>query len=145
MARGATTRWALVATAAIGLGLMGLAAAFVSLLSSKQWCAQSLGAGKYIADLTKEGDAVTLVGGCYGLLTLQIKSLATPFMITIGALALCLIVLVVVVMADARLQIQASKDGVSGNVSGANAAEGAQAATDAAQAVTDVISTEGKI
>jgi hypothetical protein len=109
-------------------------------LSGPGWCRTALGAEKV------SGTDGTIKGldACVGLLTIQLRSLATNSHILFGVVALCLLVLIVIVIAGAKLELQASDTGVKVNMSSAtDAAAAAQAATDAgtqaAQAKTDEI------
>lgn len=68
-------------------------------LSGPGWCRTALGAEKASStDGTIKG-----LDACVGLLTIQLRSLATNSHILFGSLALCLVTLIVVVIAGARL------------------------------------------
>lgn len=101
-------------------------------LAGPTWCARAIGADK--ADANSHVDAA---GSCIGLLTIQLKSLATNSHILLGSLALCLLTLIVVVIAGAKLAGKAF--GGELNIAQGDAAAGAQAATDSAQATADEI------
>jgi uncharacterized membrane protein len=81
-------------------------------LSGPGWCRTALGAEKSSAtDGTIKG-----LDACVGLLTIQLKSLATNSHILFGVVALCLLTLIVIVIAGGRLSLAASKTGVSANI-----------------------------
>lgn len=99
-------------------------------LAGPTWCSRAIGADK--ADANSHVDAAS---SCIGLLTIQLKSLATNSHILLGSLALCLLTLIVVVIAGAKLAGKFA----GGELNIDSAAAGAQAATNSAQATTDVL------
>lgn len=105
-------------------------------LSGPGWCATALGAGKASS---ADGSPIKGLEACTGLLTIQLKSLATNSHILFGVIALCLAVLVVIVLADGHLAFKASKEGVDADIGksarAAGAAETATAAVDTATAI----------
>lgn len=112
------------------------------LLAGKDWCARALGAAKYA-----DGPPEFAVGGCFNLLNQQVEALAWNSHIVLAVMALCLLVLMVIVVSGGHLSFSASKAGISGNLGGGDGGpetpvEGAQAATDAAQQVTDQLAEE---
>jgi len=82
-------------------------------LSGPGWCATALGAGKASAG----SEPIKGLEACVGLLTVQLNSLSTNSHILLVTIALCLLVLMVVVIAQAHLEFRAGPDGVSGNMS----------------------------
>ena len=78
---------------------------------------------------------------CIGLLTKQVNFMGWSHMIGMGVIALCLGVLVVIVLAGAKLELQASKDGVSIKTS-KDAKEAAQDVANAAQEEADMYYTD---
>lgn len=67
-------------------------------LSGPGWCRTALGAEQASStDGTIKG-----LDACVGLLTIQLKSLATNSHILLGTVALCLLVLIVIVVAGAK-------------------------------------------
>lgn len=93
--------------------LIYLSSRLVDILAARDWCAQAIGADKATNGLPGGVDALT---ACVGLLTLQVKALAMDSHIAIGTLALCLAVLVVVVIANARIEGKAGPEGLSGGI-----------------------------
>lgn len=107
----------------------------IDVLSGPGWCKTALGAEQ--ASST-EG-TVKGLDACVGLLTIQLKSLATNSYILHGALALCLLVLMVIVVAGGRLDFSVSKTGASANI---GRAEAADAVAGAAEKKADEIKAE---
>lgn len=86
-------------------------------LSGPGWCRTALGAEKSSpTDGTIKG-----LDACVGLLTIQLKSLATNSHILFGVVALCLLVLIVIVIAGARLEADVSREGAKLNMSPSDA------------------------
>lgn len=67
-------------------------------LAGPTWCARAIGADKAAPD-----SKIDAASSCIGLLTIQLKSLAMNSHILLGSLALCLLTLIVVVIAGAKL------------------------------------------
>jgi hypothetical protein len=67
-------------------------------LSGPGWCRTALGAEK---SSTTDG-TIKGLDACVGLLTIQLKSLATNSHILLGSVALCLSVLIIIVIAGAK-------------------------------------------
>jgi hypothetical protein len=129
--------FAVVCVAVTSAFVMLMSFRLLNVLSGPGWCATALGAGKASsAEGTVKG-----LDACVGLLTIQLKSLATNSYIFGGVVALCLLTLIVIVIAGARLDLKANTPGGGGgeiNISpGAPAA--AQAVASSAQATADVI------
>lgn len=104
-------------------------------LAGPGWCRTALGAEKASAtDGTIKG-----LDACVGLLTIQLRSLATNSHILFGVVALCLLVLIVIVIAGARLEASVNKEGGSVNIAPKDAPEAAQTVADAAQGQADQI------
>ena len=105
-------------------------------LAGPGWCKTALGAEKI------SGKDATIQGleACVDLLKIQLGSLSTNSHILFGSLALCLVTLIVVVIAGARLAGK-FKDAEL-NIGRDAAAAGAQATAEAAQETADAI-TEG--
>lgn len=101
------------------------------LLADRSWCFTALGAGK--------GTGTDAFTACVGLLTIQIKALAENSVIFVGVIALCLLVLIVVVVAEGKLTFKASKDGIDADIGkGPAAAQAvAGAAADKAEEITE--------
>ena len=114
--------------------VMWLASWVIGVLAGPGWCRTALGAEKV------SGSDGTIKGldACVGLLTIQLRALATNSFIMLGVMAMSLLVLVVVVIAGARLDLKASATGVEANMSG-DAPEAAQTVADKAQDAADVI------
>jgi hypothetical protein len=106
----------------------------IQTLSGPGWCATALGAGK-----ASPGSApIKGLEACVGLLTIQLKALADNSFVFGGVIALCLLTLIVIVIAGARLDLKANRDGVEANMS-RDAPQAAQAVADSAQSTADVI------
>ena len=80
----------------------------IGLLADRSWCFTALGAGK--------GTGVDAFTACVGLLTIQIKALAENSLIFAGVMAMCLFTLIVVVVAQAKVSLEASKDSIKTNI-----------------------------
>ena len=81
-------------------------------LSGPGWCRTALGAEQASpTDGTIKG-----LDACVGLLTIQLKSLATNSHILFGVVAMCLLVLIVIVVAGGRLSLKASAEGVETDI-----------------------------
>lgn len=114
--------------------VMWLASWVIGVLAGPGWCRTALGAEKV------SGSDGTIKGldACVGLLTIQLKALATNSYIMLGVMALSLLVLIVVVIAGAKLDLKVDRDGVAANIS-ADTAKAAQAVADAATDKADEI------
>jgi uncharacterized membrane protein len=104
--------FAVLIVAVIAVYIMWMGYRLNETLSGPGWCRTALGAEKSSAtDGTIKG-----LDACVGLLTIQLKSLATNSHILFGVVALCLLTLIVIVIAGGRLSLAASKTGVSANI-----------------------------
>jgi hypothetical protein len=124
---------ALVFVGVTAVYVMVMAYRLSEMLSGPNWCARALGAEKASPGMTIKG-----LEACIDLLKIQLKAGATNSHILFGTIALCLGVLIVVVIAGARMAFKATKEGLEGNVSrdGPAAAEHvAEAADNAADEV----------
>lgn len=129
--------WALAAVLVSSAVLIALIFWLVWLLGVSDWCGRALGAAKYVT-----GRPDYAINDCFELLKMQIKALAEPLLIAVLALAGCLGVLVVIVLANGRLSFK-TPGGVEGNVSrdvGSAAQTVAAAAQDKADDITDAAS-----
>lgn len=70
----------------------------IDILSSPGWCAKAIQ-----ADRITPGDTFTGLTACVDLLKMQVGSLSNALLMMVGTFALCLGVLVVIVIAGARL------------------------------------------
>lgn len=70
----------------------------IDLLSSPGWCAKAIQ-----AERITPGDTFVGLTGCIDILKIQLNALAKVLLINSGTFALCLVVLVVIVVAGARL------------------------------------------
>lgn len=129
----AIRRWALIAVGVTSAALIGFGAWLIYLLGDTDWCGRAVGASK-----TADARPEYAVGGCFSLLNQQVTALSINSFIALGTLALCLAVLVVIVLAGAKLDFKASKDGVEANVSH-DAADAADAMVGAAVDKADEI------
>lgn len=119
--------------------VMWLSSWVIGVLAGPGWCRTALGAEKV------SGSDGTIKGldACVGLLTIQLKALATNSYIMLGVIALSLLVLIVVVIAGARLDLKVSKDGVDANIS-ADAAKVAEKVAEDGKAALDQSVSEVK-
>jgi hypothetical protein len=125
--------WALVAVAVSSAFTIGMAVWLVLILSAQDWCTRALGAAKYAT-----GRPANAIDACFSLMNVQVDTLGKALLIVIGVQALSLLVLVVIILAGGRLSFNASRDGVSADISRDEAAQRvADAAVDEAQAVKD--------
>lgn len=90
--------FALVCVAATSAFLGYLALLLIDTLASPQWCSKALQAERITAK-----DSFVGLTACVDLLKIQLRSLAINSQIVIGTFALCLGVLIVIVIAGARL------------------------------------------
>lgn len=103
---------ALVCVAVTSAFLMWMAYRVNDTLSGPGWCRTALGAEK----ASPTDGAIKGLDACVGLLTIQLKALATNSHILFGILALCLLVLIVIVIAGGKLNFSASASGVNANM-----------------------------
>lgn len=106
--------FALVCVAVASAYLIYLSNWLVHTLAERDWCYTAIG-----AERAAPGSNLDALTACVGLLTLQVKALALDSHIAIGTMALCLAVLVVVVIANARIEGKAGPTGVEGKIGGA--------------------------
>ncbi|MFL6728069.1 MAG: hypothetical protein ACJ8FS_16375 [Sphingomicrobium sp.] len=105
-------RWVAVICVAITSAYVMLMGYWINdTLAGPLWCSRAIGADK--VDTNSKVDAAT---ACVSLLTIQLKSLATNSHILFGVVALCLLTLIVIVVAGARLDFKASKEGIEGHM-----------------------------
>jgi hypothetical protein len=76
-------------------------------LSGPGWCRTALGAEQ----ASNSNGVIKGLDACVGLLTIQIKSIATNSHILFGVVALCLAVLIVIVIAGGKVDVEASREG----------------------------------
>lgn len=129
-----------VAIIAVYIGYMGYR--LNETLSGPGWCRTALGAEKASStDGTIKG-----LDACVGLLTIQLKSLATNTHILFGSLALCLLTLIVIVIAKGKLDVDLPKKFGGGglHLSENGAAPAAQAVAAVAKDKADEITQEAK-
>lgn len=123
--------FALICVAVTSGYVMFMGWRLVETLSSPGWCNRALN-----ADKIAPSSGFDALEACVGLLTIQLKSLATNSHIFAGVIALCLLALMVIVVAGGHLSL-ASKLG-SVNV-GADPVQAAQAVADEAQVAADAV------
>jgi hypothetical protein len=102
--------FALGCVAVTSLFVMWMIWWLTGLLADRSWCFTALGAGA--------GSGADGFTACVGLLTIQIKALATNSVILVGVIAMCLLALMVIVVAQGKLSLKASKDGIETDISG---------------------------
>jgi hypothetical protein len=126
--------FAVICVGVTSVFVMVMSNKLTNILSSPEWCGKALQAEK-ISSQNFGG-----LTACVDLLKIQLVSVSHVSLIYAGVIALCLLTLIVIVIAGARLDLKASATGIEANMdqSGA-AAAGAQAATDSAQATASAI------
>ena len=102
--------FALACVAVTSVFIMWMIWWLTGLLSDRSWCFTALGAG---SGTGAGSDGFT---ACVGLLTIQIKALAESNLIMVGVIALCLLVLMVIVVAQGKLALDVSKDSAKVNL-----------------------------
>lgn len=127
---------ALVCVAIITGYLMYMAYWMTEVLAGQGWCAKAIGADRAAADSTSKID---IAASCVGLLTIQLRSLATNSHILFGMFALSLLVLIVIVIAGGRLNFAVSKTGASGSIGKDEVDEAVQVVADEAQEAADKV------
>lgn len=90
--------FAVVCVAVIAAYVMWMGYRLNETLSGPGWCRTALGAEK----VSSTDGTIKGLDACVGLLTVQLKSLATNSHILFGVVAMCLLVLIVIVVAGAR-------------------------------------------
>lgn len=95
--------FAVVCVAGIAIYIGWMANKINEILSGPGWCRVALGAEKASPD-NAEG-TIKGLQACVGLLTIQLKSLATNSHILFGSLALCLVTLIVIVIAKGKADV----------------------------------------
>lgn len=127
--------FAVVCVAVTSVFVMRMSYDLIQILASPGWCSKAIQAERITPGNTFQG-----LIGCIDILKLQVGSLATNALVYGGVIALCLLTLIVIVIAGARLDLKASATGFEANMDQTGAAAaGAQAATDSAQHTADVI------
>lgn len=85
-----------------------------TLIADPAWCQRIVAAAKTSEQIE------SAFGGCFSLMSQQLSAIAINSHVDTGVLALCLAVLTVIVLASGKLSFSAGKDGVSGNIGGAD-------------------------
>lgn len=104
--------FAVLCVAVTSLFVMWMSFRLLNVLSGPGWCATAFGAGKVAGTEPVKG-----LDACVGMLTIQLKSLATNSYIFGGVIALCLLTLIVIVIAGGKLSVDASATGVKADIS----------------------------
>lgn len=131
--------FAVFCVAVISAYIMWMGWRLSGILASPGWCNRALTADKIDAD--SKFDALQ---ACIGLLTIQVKSVATVTFIYAAVIALCLLTLIVIVIAGGKLSLSASRSGVNANIGKDDVGQAAQAVADEAQDAADAIRTSAK-
>lgn len=129
--------FALVCVAATSIFFGYLAIHLIGILQSPDWCGRAIQANR----ITPASNFVGLTG-CMDLLKMQVGALAKALLIVIGTFALCLGVLMVIVVAGARLAGKLFGNDI--DVSRQDAPQAAQTVADAAQGQADEIAGQGQ-
>lgn len=103
---------AVAVVAIISAYIMFMGYRLIEILASPGWCAKAIAGEK----LTGTDQKIDLAAACVGLLTVQLKAVATNSHVYAGTLAMCLLVLIVIVIAGGKLSLSASKSGVNANI-----------------------------
>lgn len=112
-------KWSVVLVGATSVFLMGLLLWQTMILSQGQWCNRALAAEKLTPDydhLTGGDIKIDAMTACISLLTKQVNFIGWAHLIAVGVIALSLGVLVVIVLAGARIELEASKSGLKTKV-----------------------------
>ena len=133
--RNPVSSFAVLCVAATGVFLAYMAFWQTQILSSPDWCNRAMK-----AEQLQEGSRLDAALACVGLQKIQIEAIAFDSHINHSAFALVLTVLIVVVIAGARLAFKLSEKGLEGNMSRQDKpAAAAQDTADAAQDKADEI------
>lgn len=81
-----------------------------NIVAGSDWCDRALGASKGVVRTLEAS------GACFNLLNKQLDAVAFNSKIDSGVQALCLLVLVVIVLAGGKLQLAASKAGLTAGI-----------------------------
>jgi hypothetical protein len=131
--RNSIRTYALVAVSLTSVGLIGFSIWLIYLLGVSDWCGRAVGAAK------STDRPEFAVSGCFTLLQQQVSALTINSFISLGTLALCLAVLVVIVIAGGKLSFKASAVGGIDVDMGSDPGAAAQVVADAAQTQADVV------
>jgi hypothetical protein len=123
--------FALVCVAVTSAYLIWLSWSLVSIISGPNWCNRAIGA----ANAAERPEFA--VRGCFELLNKQVWALSLSLWISIGILALCLLVLNVIVLAGGRLSFTANAKGVSADVGREQLPDRARGALESAEAAEE--------
>jgi len=94
-------RWvAVICVAITSAYVMWMGYRINEVLAGPNWCSRAIG-----ADKAASNSRVDAAGSCVNLLVIQLKSLAVNSHILFGVVALCLLTLIVIVIAGARLDV----------------------------------------
>jgi hypothetical protein len=124
--------FALICVAGNSIFFGYLAVWLINILSSPAWCGKAIQ-----AERITPGNTFTGLTACIDLLKMQVGSIAQALLIVLGTEALCLGVLVVIVIAGARLAGKLFGQDI--DISRQDAPQAAQAVADSAQTTADVI------
>lgn len=130
--------FALVCVAVTTIFVIGMSVWLNRIIASTDYCGKVVGSAKYA-----DGRPDFAIKGCVEVMRDQLSALSNTSLIYAATVALCLLVLMVVVVAEAHLRGKASTSGLDFEMGGrgdhppVTPAEGAQAATDAAAQVTE--------
>jgi hypothetical protein len=95
-------RWvAVICVAITSAYIMWMGYRLNETLSGPNWCARALGAEK-----ASPGQTIKGLDACISLLTIQLKAIATNSHILFGVVALCLLILIVIVVAGGKLDLE---------------------------------------
>lgn len=112
--------------------------ALTEILAAPDWCARAINAEKLA-----QTRSTSAIESCVSLLDKQVGSLALNSHIFAGIIALSLLVLIVIVVAGAKLDLKASRDGIDAHMS-RDAPAAADAVADAAQSAADEIKDQAQ-
>lgn len=107
--------FAVLCVAVIACYIMWIGAHLNDVLAGPDWCRTALGAGK----ATSVDGTVKGLDSCVSLLTIQLQSVSMNSHIYAGVIAFCLLVLIVVVIAQAKLDLNVTKDGLDTKIGAA--------------------------
>lgn len=124
--------FALVCVAITSVFVLGMIVWYTTILTGRDWCVRAMGA----AQLAERPESA--ISNCFSLLSDQVAALAWNSHIFVAIIALCLLVLMVIVVADGEVSFKAGKTGVEGHI-GREVEEAAQFVADEAQEAADKV------
>lgn len=107
--------FALLCVAVTSVFLMIMADRLINVLSSPDWCSKALQ-----AERISPGKDFSGLTACVDLLKIQLQSLSVDSHMTLGTFAFALLVLVVIVIAGGKVDLEAGKEGLKAHIAREN-------------------------